>query len=54
MKLLLSKREANLPLFLTLACEELRMFGVFEEVGKSALIRHISNISIFPIIATLN
>nr|XP_054750200.1 telomerase protein component 1-like [Lytechinus pictus] len=33
MKLLVSKREANLPLFLKLACEELRVFGVFEEVS---------------------
>ena len=32
MKLLLSKKEANNPLYLYLACEELRMFGVFEEV----------------------
>ena len=32
MKLLVSKREANLPLFLSLACEELRVFGVFEQV----------------------
>ncbi|XP_071492969.1 telomerase protein component 1-like [Diadema antillarum] len=33
MKLLVSKKEANLPLFLKLACEELRVFGVFEEVS---------------------
>ena len=32
MKLLLTKREAVNPLFLHLACEELRFFGVFEEV----------------------
>ena len=32
MKLLLSKREANNPLYLHLACEELRVFGVFEQV----------------------
>jgi len=32
MKLLLSKKEANNPLYLYLACEELRVFGVFEEV----------------------
>ena len=32
MKLLLSKKEATNPLYLYLACEELRMFGVFEEV----------------------
>lgn len=33
MKLLISKRQANLALFLSLACEEIRMFGVFEEVS---------------------
>ncbi len=32
MKLLLTKKEANNPLFLHLACEELRVFGVYEEV----------------------
>ena len=34
MKLLLSKRDATNPLFLHLACEELRVFGVFEEVSS--------------------
>ena len=33
MKLLLSKKDATNPLFLHLACEELRVFGVFEEVS---------------------
>lgn len=32
MKLLVTKKEAVNPLFLHLACEELRFFGVFEEV----------------------
>ena len=32
MKLLLSKKEANNPLYLHLACEELRVFGIFEQV----------------------
>ena len=32
LKLLLTKKEANNPLYLHLACEELRVFGVFEEV----------------------
>ena len=32
MKLLLTKKEANNPLYLHLACEELRVFGVYEEV----------------------
>ena len=32
MKLLLTKKEATNPLYLHLACEELRVFGVFEEV----------------------
>jgi len=32
MKILLSKKEAGLPMFLSLACEELRVFGVFEKV----------------------
>ena len=32
LKLLLTKKEATNPLFLHLACEELRVFGVFEEV----------------------
>lgn len=34
MKILMSKREAGNPLYLHLACEELRMFGVFEEVTE--------------------
>lgn len=34
MKLLLSKRDAGNPLYLHLACEELRVFGVFEEVSS--------------------
>ncbi len=34
MKVLLAKREANIPLFLSLACEELRVFGVFEKVNN--------------------
>ncbi|XP_077996822.1 telomerase protein component 1-like [Glandiceps talaboti] len=34
MKLLLSKREAGIPLFLSLACEELRVFGIFEKVSQ--------------------
>ena len=32
MKLLVSKKEANIPLYLKLACEELCMFGLFEKV----------------------
>ena len=31
MKLLLSKKDSESPLYLKLACEELRMFGVFKE-----------------------
>ena len=34
LKLLLSKKDASNPLFLHLACEELRVFGVFEEVSS--------------------
>ena len=34
MKLLLSKKDAANPLFLHLACEELRVFGIFEEVSS--------------------
>ena len=34
MKLLLSKRDAVSPLYLHLVCEELRVFGVFEEVSN--------------------
>ncbi|XP_021378535.1 telomerase protein component 1-like [Mizuhopecten yessoensis] len=34
LKLLLSKKEASMPLFLKLACEELRVFGVFEQVSS--------------------
>eukprot|EP00794_Sanderia_malayensis_P012166 gene12166-13421_t len=33
MKLLVSKREAKLPIFLKFACEELRFFGVYEKVS---------------------
>ena len=32
MNILVSKKDANIPLYLSLACEELRVFGVFEEV----------------------
>ena len=41
MKLLLSKKEAVNPLYLHLACEELRVFGIFEEV--SSKIRQMSS-----------
>ena len=34
LKILLSKKDAANPLFLHLACEELRVFGVFEEVSS--------------------
>ncbi|XP_066270990.1 telomerase protein component 1-like [Branchiostoma lanceolatum] len=34
MKLLIGKRESHNPLFLALACEELRVFGVFEKVSQ--------------------
>ncbi|KAJ8317249.1 hypothetical protein KUTeg_005153 [Tegillarca granosa] len=34
LKLLLSKKEASNPLFLKLACEELRVFGVFEKINN--------------------
>ena len=34
MDLLLSKTEANKPLYLTIACEELRVFGVFEKLEE--------------------
>ncbi|EDV28934.1 uncharacterized protein TRIADDRAFT_52303 [Trichoplax adhaerens] len=34
MNVLISKREASSPLFLTLACEELRMFGIFEQITE--------------------
>jgi len=33
MRLLLSKRGAESPLYLKLACEELRLFGVYEKVN---------------------
>ena len=32
MKILMSKRDAGNPLYLQIACEELRMFGLFEEM----------------------
>ena len=34
LKLVVSKREAVAPLYLSLVCEEVRLLGVFEEVGK--------------------
>ena len=34
MKLLVGKRDANVPLYLALACEELRVFGVFEKLSQ--------------------
>eukprot|EP01137_Pigoraptor_chileana_P031369 Opistho-2@19110 len=34
MRPLIAKRDAALPLFLALACEELRVFGVFERVSE--------------------
>ena len=33
MKLLVSKKEANVPLYLRLACEELRVYGLFSKVS---------------------
>jgi len=35
MKLLVSKKEASVPLYLSLACEELRVYGVFEKVREA-------------------
>lgn len=41
MKLLLAKKEANVALYLSLACEELRVFGVFEKItGKLKMLPH--------------
>ncbi|XP_064601394.1 LOW QUALITY PROTEIN: telomerase protein component 1-like [Liolophura sinensis] len=41
MKILLSKREASNPLYLTLACEELRLYSVFEKItGKLRSLPH--------------
>ncbi|KAL5020949.1 hypothetical protein ScPMuIL_000104 [Solemya velum] len=41
LKLLVSKKEASNPLFLKLACEELRVFGVFEKIsGKLKSMSH--------------
>lgn len=37
LKILMSKKEADVPLYLSLACEELRMFGLFEKVSQLAL-----------------
>eukprot|EP01113_Clastostelium_recurvatum_P018405 TRINITY_DN2169_c0_g1_i12.p1 TRINITY_DN2169_c0_g1~~TRINITY_DN2169_c0_g1_i12.p1 ORF type:complete len:2586 (+),score=522.10 TRINITY_DN2169_c0_g1_i12:146-7903(+) len=34
MRLLLKKTDANHPLYLMLACEELRVFGVYEQLGE--------------------
>lgn len=34
MKLLLSKKDASSPLYLKLACEELRVFGVYEKLNE--------------------
>ena len=34
MRVLLSKKESDNPLFLKLACEELRVFGIFEKIGE--------------------
>ena len=33
MKLLVGKKEAHKPLFLKLACEELRVFGIHEQIS---------------------
>jgi len=32
MKILMSKKEAGMPMYLSLACEELRVFGIYEKV----------------------
>jgi len=34
MKVLVLKKESGIPFYLSLACEELRVFGVFEKVGQ--------------------
>lgn len=38
MKFLMGKKDAGNPLFLKLACEELRVFGKFEMVSVNSLI----------------
>ena len=38
MKLLTSKKEASIPLYLSLACDVLRGFGVFERVSQTVAI----------------
>ena len=47
MKLLVSKREANLPIFLKFACEELRFFGVYEKVSFSFSFIHFKILTIY-------
>ena len=34
MKLLVGKKQAGNPMYLSVACEELRVFGVFEQMGN--------------------
>jgi len=34
MKYIISKKDSGLPLFLVLACQELRVFGIFEKISQ--------------------
>ena len=43
MKLLVSKKEAHVPLYLSIACDELRVFGLFEKVRISQAVKCLDN-----------
>jgi telomerase protein component 1 len=34
MKYIVSKRDSGIPLYLSLACQEMRLFGVFETIAE--------------------
>ena len=52
MKILLSKKEAGMPMYLDLACEELRVFGIYEKVRFCVTLR-ISSCLLLGIIFAL-
>ena len=43
MKLLVSKKDAHVPLYLSIACDELRVFGLFEKVRISQEVKCLDN-----------
>ena len=50
MKILLSKKESGMPMYLSLACEELRVFGIYEKVRFAVELSRFTNLLLVYII----